>query len=60
VTNDLKVRIQQHYQNRGKKSSFAGRHYCYKLIYFELFSGIKQAIEREKQIKDLGGKRRKS
>jgi len=53
VTNDLKVRIQQHFENRGKKNTFAGRYYCYKLIYFEFFSDIKQAIEREKQIKDL-------
>jgi len=53
VTNDLNVRIQQHYQNRGKKNSFAGRYYCYKLIYFELFSDINQAIAREKQIKDM-------
>ena len=53
VANDLRVRIQQHLENRGKKNTFAGKYYCYKLIYFELFSDIKQAIAREKEIKDM-------
>lgn len=58
VTNKLKVRIQQHFENRGKKSTFAGKYYCYKLIYFEWFSDIKQAIAREKEIKDMSRKRK--
>jgi putative endonuclease len=53
VTNDLKVRLQQHYENRGNKQTFAGRYYCYKLVYFEHYSDIDQAIAREKEIKDL-------
>lgn len=53
VTNNLKLRLQQHYQNRGKKESFAGRYYCYKLVYFETYADINQAIRREKEIKDL-------
>ena len=52
VTNDLKLRLQQHYQNRGNKRTFAGRYYCYHLLYFELYSDINQAIAREKEIKD--------
>ncbi|KAB2879178.1 GIY-YIG nuclease family protein [bacterium] len=53
VTNDLKVRLQQHYENRGKKKTFAGRYYCYKLVYYEHFSDIKQAIAWEKEIKNM-------
>ena len=37
MTNDLSVRVQQHYENRGNKKTFAGRYYCYKLLYFEMF-----------------------
>ena len=39
----------QHYQNRGKKSSFVGKYYCYKLIYYEFYINIDQAIAREKE-----------
>ena len=53
VTNDLPTRLKQHYENRGKKATFAGRYYCYKLIYYERFDDINIAIEREKEIKDL-------
>jgi putative endonuclease len=56
VTNNLKTRLYQHYQNRGKKNNFAGKYYCYKLIYYEFFSDIRQAIIREKEIKDLNRK----
>lgn len=51
VTNDLTVRLQQHYQKRGDNASFAGKYHCYNLLYFETFSGIEQAIAREKEIK---------
>ena len=53
VTNDLPTRLRQHYENRGMKTTFAGRYYCYKLIYYERFPDINVAIEREKEIKDL-------
>ncbi len=53
VTNDLKRRIYEHHKNKGNKSSFAGRYYCYKLIYYEYFTEINQAIFREKEIKNL-------
>ncbi|MDX5347417.1 MAG: GIY-YIG nuclease family protein [Hymenobacteraceae bacterium] len=51
VTNDLPVRLQQHYQNRGNNNSFAGKYNCYNLLYYESFPGIEQAISREKEIK---------
>ena len=53
VTNDLKVRLLQHYQNKGKSKTFAGKYYCYKLLYFEAYMDINQAIAREKEIKNL-------
>ncbi len=51
VTNDLELRLEQHYQNRGDKATFAGRFHCYKLLYFETFPSIEKAISREKEIK---------
>ncbi len=53
VTNNLIVRIQQHYLNKGNKKTFAGKYYCYKLLYYEFFSDINQAIFREKEIKNM-------
>jgi putative endonuclease len=53
VTNDLERRMLEHYENRGKKETFAGKYFYYKLIYFEIFNDIREAIEREKEIKDL-------
>ena len=53
VTNDLFRRMSEHYENRGRKETFAGRYYCYKLIYFERYPEALMAIEREKEIKDL-------
>ncbi len=58
VTNDLKRRLLEHYQNKGNKKSFAGKYYCYKLIYFEFYGDIDQAIAREKEIKDLSRKKK--
>jgi putative endonuclease len=51
VTNDLVCRLVEHYKNRGKEKTFAGRYYCYNLLYFEEFKYIKDAISREKEIK---------
>ena len=51
VTNDLERRINEHFENRGNSKSFAGRYYCYKLVYWERFNNITHAIEREKEIK---------
>jgi putative endonuclease len=53
VTNDLRTRLIQHYENRGKWKTFAGRYHCYRLIYYEYHEDINQAIEREKEIKAL-------
>ncbi|HLF64124.1 MAG TPA: GIY-YIG nuclease family protein [Saprospiraceae bacterium] len=51
VTNNLVERLDEHYQNRGSDATWAGKYYCYKLIYYETFRYIDKAIEREKQLK---------
>ncbi len=51
VTNDLANRLHQHFANKGNKSTFAGRYFCFNLLYFEHFQQIAHAIEREKEIK---------
>jgi putative endonuclease len=52
VTNDLYVRMQQHIEdNLDKKKTFAGKYFCYNLIYWERFQFIQDAIAREKEIK---------
>ena len=56
VTSDLTVRITQH---KGKKhpGSFSAKFNLCKLIYYESFETIGEAIKREKLIK--GGSRKK-
>jgi putative endonuclease len=51
VTNDLSRRIYEHTENKGNKKSFAGKYSCYNLVYYERFTHIEHAIEREKEIK---------
>ena len=58
VTNDLAIRVYQHYENRGKNDSFAGKYYCYNLVYYEHFSHIQHAIDREKEIKKWSRKKK--
>lgn len=49
VTNDLARRLAEH--RALKPGSFSTRHRTTKLVYFEMGSGARQAIQREKQIK---------
>ena len=56
VTNDLERRLIEHYQNKGNPNSFAGKYYCYQLLYFDAFPTSAEAIQAEKYIK---GKNRK-
>ena len=51
VTNDLQQRIIEHYLSKGIQKSFAGRYYCYLLIYYEHFKYVNDAIRREKEVK---------
>lgn len=50
VTSNLNARIQQH-QQHVFQGSFSDRYNLDKCIYYENFSTIDEAIEREKQIK---------
>lgn len=50
VTNDLVRRI---YEHKNKlKSGFSKKHNIIKLVYFEQYDSIENAIFREKQLKD--------
>jgi putative endonuclease len=51
VTNNLSQRLMEHWLNRGTPKTFAGRYYCYNLIYFEEFPYVYNAIAREKELK---------
>jgi len=53
ITNHLSHRLIEHYNNRGKPETFAGRYYCYNLIYYEWHQYINNALTREKEIKKL-------
>jgi putative endonuclease len=53
VTNDLRRRLAEHYSNRGNQDTFAGRYYCYNLVYYEEHPYVETAINREKEIKHL-------
>ncbi len=50
VTNDLQRRISEHKQ--GLTEGFTKKYKCHKLVYYENYSDIKQAIAREKQLKN--------
>jgi putative endonuclease len=55
VTSDLKKRIWQH-KNKEFKSSFTANYNCDKLVWYENFLRIEEAIAREKQIKSASRK----
>ena len=52
VTNNLERRIYEHSERLGEWGKFTGRYQCNLLIYFEISPDAKQAIAREKQIKN--------
>lgn len=56
VTNDLFRRVEQHRSGKGAK--FTSRYNLTKLVYYEVFEYVENAIQREKQIK--GGSRQKN
>ena len=49
VTGDLIRRVQEH--KSGTTDGFTSKYLCHKLVYFESFSDINQAIYREKVLK---------
>ncbi len=54
VTNNIVRRISEH---KEKGSKFTSKYHVTKLIYFEIYADINEAIKREKQIK--AGSRKK-
>jgi putative endonuclease len=50
VTSDLFSRIPEH-KNKIYKTSFTAKYNCDKLVYYETFGRIENAIAREKQLK---------
>jgi putative endonuclease len=60
VTNNLEQRVTEHYLQRGNRSSFTGKYHAFYLIYYECFDYIKDAIAREKEIKDWNRKRKEA
>ena len=46
----ISVRVEQHREKVNSKS-FTARYNIEKLVYYELFGSIEEAIQREKQIK---------
>ena len=50
VTSDLFTRIPDH-KNKTYPTSFTAKYNCRKLVYYETFPRIEDAIAREKQLK---------
>jgi putative endonuclease len=48
--------MKEHRDNKGKPGTFAGRYFCYNLIYYERHSHINHAIEREDELKLMNRK----
>ena len=49
VTNDIERRMKEH--KSGLIPGFTQKYNCCKLVYYEKYSDINQAIEREKKLK---------
>jgi putative endonuclease len=58
VTNFFEQRLIEHYLNRGNTTTFAGKYYCYNLLYYERHTWINNAIAREKQLKRWSRKKK--
>ena len=59
VTNDLQRRMEEHLADHlGERNTFAGKYFCYNLIYYEYYGHIQWAIGREKQIKGMSRKKK--
>src|SRR6266480_3758115 len=58
VTNNLEQRLKEHYSNKGNPKTFAGKYYCYNLVYYEEFQYVRDAIAREKELKAWSRKKK--
>ena len=59
-TNSLIQRLTEHWLNRGQPDTFAGKFYCYNLLYYEETSYVLNAIDREKQLKGWSRKKKEA
>ena len=50
VTNNIRTRLWQH--RNGQGGVFTSKYRCHYLMYFETFDDVKQAIAREKNLKN--------
>jgi putative endonuclease len=50
ITSDLQTRIYQH-KNKEFPHSFTAKYNCNKLVYYETYTSIEEAIAREKNLK---------
>ena len=57
VTNDLVRRLIEHKEGSGNGSEFTKRYNLTKLVHYETYDDVRDAIAREKQLK--GGSRKK-
>jgi len=54
ITNNLERRLQEHSDEAKRRSkTFCGRYNVVYLLYYESYSVVTQAIQREKEIKNL-------
>lgn len=60
VTNNLSNRLIEHYNRKGTDSSFAGKYYCYWLVFYEEFKYVTNAIVREKELKGWSRKKKEA
>jgi len=58
MTNDLERRLIEHYWNKGNPGTFAGKYYCYNLLYEERYQYVNDAIDREKELKKWSRKKK--
>ena len=56
VTNDLERRVREH--RAGLISGFTQKYHCDKLVYYEVYSDVNDAISREKQLKRWSRKKK--
>jgi putative endonuclease len=49
MSNSIERRMREH--KSGQFESFASRYHCDRLVYFESFDDVRNAIDREKQLK---------
>jgi len=50
-TGNMVERLKQHKQGIGTTKAFTGKYYAYKLVYYEVYQYVNEAIAREKQLK---------